>query len=258
MPSGPKLALSILCCATASAVAQEYLTPEKDILAGPNQYYVKIRGVFAEPLHHDIVLRLLFLPSFQLQELIGIRKTKDGFEAFASKPSSQIWTTYNIWQAGTGQMTYEDGYGNVIPPAKNPQVKEMKQHAPSDFRQIRVQTDARPIAAALTQRIERVWQQMVVEARKAGDGRLPLVDGDDYHFSYRTGDHRIDHATVWSPEKGKTLALVQLALGLADYARGRIDDARVSRLVRRVEAANWPNQAMQPTAGRRTAARCTL
>ncbi|HEY4256483.1 MAG TPA: hypothetical protein VGM66_04645 [Candidatus Udaeobacter sp.] len=240
------------CCAAASVLAQDYLIPEDDVFAGPDQYYVKMRQVFAEPLHHDILLQVLYLPSFQLEQLVGIRKNDSGFEAFASKPSTQIWTTFNIWQAESGQMKYEDEHGKEIPPDKNPDVQDMKKHAPSDFRLIRVHTDARAIAAHLAQRIERVWQQMLVEARKPEDRRIPL-DGENYHFSLPSSKHKRLHATVRSPDDGKTLALTQLALGLADYAAGRIDEVRLSQLVRRVEAMNWPNQTMQPTARRRTA-----
>jgi hypothetical protein len=246
------LFIPIVCCATGGAVAQDYLTPERDVFAGPDQYYVKMRQVFAEPLRHHILLQVLYVPSFQLEELIGIRKSESGFEAFASKPSTHIWTTYNIWQAETGQMTYEDEHGKVIPPKKNAQVQDMKKEAPSDFRRIRVHTGARPIASALTQRIERVWQQMVLDARKPEEQTL-RVDGESYHFSLPAGDHKPLHAAVWSPSDGKTLVLTQLALGLADYARGRIDEGGLSQLVRRVETMNWPNQTMQPTASPRTA-----
>ncbi len=230
--------LSVAFCCVANAVAQEHLTPEKDVLAGPNQYHVKISRVFAEPLRHDILVQALFLPSFQLEELIGIRKAKTGFEAFASKPSSQIWTTYNIWQAENGQMTYQDERGNVIPPENNPQVQDMKKRAPSSFRDIRVHTARRALPPAVANRIRAVWQDMVLNARTPTERELGL-DGETFHFSVRLPTRGSVSATVWSPNRGKTLALVQLVHALADYARHRADEATLLKVLRPLE----PKQA---------------
>jgi hypothetical protein len=212
-----------LASAVTTAGAQEYLTPEDDPFT-QDKYHAKIREVFADVLHHDIVVQVLFVPSFQPEEIAGIRRTEKGFEAFASKPSVHIWTTFNIQQIESGEQKWSDASGKVIPPEKNPSLPEMKKRAPSDYRKIRVHTDARPISDSLTERIRIIWQDMLANARKPTDRDYGL-DGEDYHFSAPLRDRGTVNATVWSPNGGKTLALVALGNALAEYARGQADEA---------------------------------
>jgi hypothetical protein len=221
------LCLATTTFALATAVAQDYLTPEPDSLS-QDEYYTKIREVFADVLHRDIVVQVLLVPSFQPEEIAGIRRIDKGFEAFTSKPSSHIWTTFNIQEIESGKQRWMDEHGNPIPPKKNPSLPDMKKHAPSDYRQIHVHTDARLISDALTERIRSIWQDMLVNARQPTDRNLG-VDGEDYHFSMPLRGRGTVSATVWSPSGGKTLALVSLGEALAEYARGRTDEAALIR-----------------------------
>src|SRR3954454_20805878 len=82
-----------------TVVGQDHLTPEEGVLAGAQEYHRMIREVFSEIYHSDIVLQVVFLTAFQPEEIAGIRKTESGFQSFASRPSSHIWETYNIYQA---------------------------------------------------------------------------------------------------------------------------------------------------------------
>jgi len=213
--------------AVSSAVAQDRLIPEDDPFAH-DEYHAKIREVFADVLRCDIVVQLLLVPSFQPEEIAGIRKSEKGFEAFASKPSAHIWTTFNIQEIESGKQRWMDEHNNPIPPEKNPSLPDMKKRAPSDYREIHVHTDTRPISDALTERIRSIWQDMLVNARTPNDHNLG-VDGEDYHFSMPLGSRGSVSATVWSPSDGKTLALVLLGEALADYARRRIDEAALIR-----------------------------
>jgi hypothetical protein len=63
--------------AIASAVAQDHLTPDDDPLS-------------RDVLRREIVVQVLKVPSFQPEEIAGIRRSAKGFEAFASKPSAHI------------------------------------------------------------------------------------------------------------------------------------------------------------------------
>ena len=217
-----------------SAIAQDHLRPEAGDLWNRDEYYAKIRKVFADTLRHDIVVELVFVPSFQPEEIIGIRKKGQAFEAFASKPSSHIWSTFNILEIETGKQRWFDEHGKPIPPEKNPSLPDLKKHAPSDFGEIRVHTDARPLSAALTQRIRTVWQNMVLQAQEPRDRELG-VDGEDFHFSLQLAGGGTVTATVWSPSSGKTLALVNLAQALGDYARGKADEHTLSKLLEPLE-----------------------
>ena len=161
----------------SNAVAQDHLAPEDDPFA-QDEYHAKIREVFADVLHHDILVQVLLVPSFQPEEIAGIRRSEKGFEAFASKPSAQIWTTFNIQEIESGKQRWMDEHDKPIPPEKNPSLTDMKKRAPSDYRQIHVHTHTRPISDALTERIRSIWQDMLVNARKPTDPNLG-VDGED-------------------------------------------------------------------------------
>jgi hypothetical protein len=225
---------TIVMLIATSAIAQDHLRPEAGDLWNQDEYYTKIRKVFADSLRHDIIVELVFVPSFQPEEIIGIRKKGEGFEAFASKPSSHIWSTFNIREIETGKQRWFDEHGKPIPPEKNPSLSDLKKRAPSDFGQIRVHTDARPLSAALTERIRVVWQNMVLQAQEARDRGFG-VDGEDFHFSLPLPGRGTVSATVWSPSSGKTLALVNLAQALADYARRKADQRTLSKLLEPLE-----------------------
>jgi hypothetical protein len=110
----------------------------------------------------------------------------------------------------------------------------MKKRAPSEYRQIQVHTDTRPISDALTERIRNIWRDMLLDAREPTDGNLG-VDGEDYHLSMSLEGRGTVSATVWSPSGGKTSAFVSLGEALADYARGRADEAALIRRLRPLE-----------------------
>jgi hypothetical protein len=48
-------------------------------------------------------------------------------------------------------------------------------------------------------------------------------------------EHGIVSGEVWSPDRGKTLALTRLAEALADYARGKADGKKLSQLLKPLE-----------------------
>lgn len=196
------ICVALTAFAARTALAQDHLTP--DPTPPPEQYFAKIREVFADVLRNDIIVQELVVPSFQPEEIVGIRRSDKGFEAFASKPSSHVWLTFNG----------EKG-------------------AP-DYRQIHVQTEARAISDALTERIRNIWRSMLLDARAPTEA-LDGLDGEDYYFSMPHADKPYVSATVWSPEKGKTVALVALGEGLAAYARGKADEAALIKLIEPLE-----------------------
>jgi hypothetical protein len=88
----------------------------------------------------------------------------------------------NIQEIQSGEQRWMDEHDNSIPSEKNLSLPDMKKRAPSDYRQIHVHTDTRPISDALTERIRSIWRDMLVNAREPTDHSLG-VDGEDYHFS---------------------------------------------------------------------------
>jgi hypothetical protein len=176
----------------------------------------------------------VFFPAFEPEGIAGIRKTENGFEAFASKPSSHIWETYSIYEAESEEQREADREGRDFPLDPNSELAKMKRQFPSDFRKITVHTDSRAISAPLTERIRLVWQEMLLNARhpKNPPGGN---DGETFHFSMWVYAHGWISGEVWSPERGKTVALTRLAEALADYARGKTDEKKLSQLVKPLE-----------------------
>jgi hypothetical protein len=153
------------------------------------------------------VLQAVFLPAFEPEGVVGIRKTKDGLEAFASRPSYHI-----AEKIGAAQLT---------------------KSAP-DFHDLTVHTKTRAISAPLTERIRRTWQDMVLNARFPKSPRIG-TDGWDVHFSLWVSGHGFIGAQIWSPERGKTAALEDLAEVLGDYAEGKADEKKLAKAAKRLE-----------------------
>ena len=222
----PAVFIALAVHTAAAALAQDHLKPEPGPLADEREYHTKVREVFAEVYRSNVLLQVVFFPAFQPEEIAGIRKTENGFEAFASKPSSHIWETFSIYEAE------KQTQGKPLNPDST--LAEMKKQFPSDFREITVHTDSRSISAPLTERIRRVWEHMLLNARHPKQPVLGL-DGETFHFSMWVYEHGWVSGEVWSPERGKTLALTRLAQALADYARGNADEKKLSQLVKPLE-----------------------
>jgi hypothetical protein len=196
-----------LFAAAVTAVAQDRLLPERGVFTQDEGYHIKVRELLAEAFDGDIVLQAVFLPAFETEAVAGIRKTHDGFEAFASRPSYRI-----AEKIGTAQLT---------------------KSAP-DFHDLTVHTKTRAISAALTERIRRIWQDMVLNARFPKNPRVG-TDGWDVHFSLWVMGHGFIGAQIWSPGNGKTLALVSLGDVLRGYAEGHVDEKKLAEFVRPLE-----------------------
>jgi hypothetical protein len=166
-----------------------------------------VRELLAEAFDGDIVLQAVFLPSFQPERVAGIRKTADGFEAFASRPSYHI-----AEKIGAAQLNKES----------------------PDFRDLTVHTARRAISPPLTDRIRRIWQDMLLNARFPKNPRIG-TDGMDVHFSMWISGHGYIGGQIWSPERGKTAALEDLAEVLGDYAEGKADEKKLAKAARRLE-----------------------
>ena len=140
------------------ANAQEHLEPEAGPLSGKDDYSVKLREVFAAAYEGNVVARAIITPSFQKEEVVGIRKNDKGYQAFSVTPSSPFWDTYSIWARETGIDKVKDVDGKIIPPEKQDDLKKMKERSPSDFKNIKTTTQSAFLPAELEKRIEKLWQ----------------------------------------------------------------------------------------------------
>jgi hypothetical protein len=197
-----------LFAAAVSALAQDHLIPERGVFTQDEAYHIKVRELLAEAFGGEIVLQAVFLPSFEPEAIAGIRKTDNGFEAFASRSSYHI-----AEKIGAAQLSKE---------------------SPPDFRDLTVHTKTCAISGALTERIRRIWQDMVLNARYPKSPRVG-TDGMDVHFSLWVLGHGFVGGQIWSPQRGKTAALEDLAEVLGDYAEGKADEKKLAKSVRRLE-----------------------
>jgi hypothetical protein len=205
-----KLAIIAFAMFTAAetAVAQDHLIPETGVLAQDEGYHIKLTELLAETLRGDSVLQVVFLPSFQPEAVAGIRKAGNGFEAFASKPSYHI--------------------------AEKIGAAELDKESTPDFRDLTVHTERRAISVPLTERIRRIWQDMLLNTRYPKSPRIG-TDGMDVHFSMWVLGHGFISGQIWSPRHGKTLALVDLADALGAYAEGKLDEKKLVQFLKPFE-----------------------
>ena len=242
--------LALLVTAEVAA-AQECLEPGQ-AFENLGKYPEYVRRVLADAYGKDVVLRVLMLPSFSPEEVVGIRRRNQEYEVFCIAPRTAVWNTYSIKQIESGEMRTFDVNGKEVPPEKNEELQNLKKNAPSDYRQIKTQRWSRPIPNSLVERIIRLWQQMLLDARSGEDKRMG-VDGETYEFAMPLKDHRVLTAEVWSPEEGsRTGALVKVANALSEYAKSVLDTQEFNKTLRSAVSRVWPNQVMQPTASRRT------
>jgi hypothetical protein len=199
------------------ANAQDHLEAEPAVLSDRDAYYSKVREVFTPAYRPEVILRIVIAPSSIPEEVAGIRRTVDGYQAFAVTSESAVWDTYFILTARPS--------GNVL--------RELKRRAPSDYREIVTHVYSAPISLKIVQRLVQIWHKMLLNTRKPTDGRIGL-DGTTYRFDLLS--IKGNSAEVWSPKKGtKALALVQIGIALSKYARHQLSEKELTRTLQAFE-----------------------
>lgn len=198
-----------------------------------DQYYAKIREILTEAYRHGVVLRIVIAPSFQLEEIAGIRKTgTKGYEVFDVKPTTMIWDTLSLREYESGRWPVNDKNGKPFARETNPIVQSLKKaNVPSEYGQIKVQTHAVPIPTDTAERIINVWKKILVDARESKQRRIG-VDGETYRFDLL--QPQISSAGIWFPdENSRTAAMVKLGMALAECAK---DEFHVRKANKRDQA----------------------
>jgi hypothetical protein len=226
--------LLVLAMTLRLICAQEHLEPWPKSLSG-DQYYAKIREILGEAYRSDVVLRIIIAPSFQPEEIAGIRKTgTKGYEVFDVKPTTMIWDTLSLREYESGRWPVNDKDGKPFAPATNPIVQSLKKaNVPSEYRQIKVQTHAVPIPADASERVIKVWKKMLADAREPKQRRIG-ADGETYRFDLL--QPQMNSAGIWSPEEhSRTAAMVKLGIVLAEYARGQSNQEKLASTIKELE-----------------------
>jgi hypothetical protein len=227
--------LGIITTLLTASQAQEHLAPEPGLLAEYDEYFFKVREVFAAAQADDVICRVVILESFVPELLVGVRKTGHGHDIFRITPSSAIWDTELVRMYESGQFTSFNKDGKKLTLEENESYQTLKKNTPADFRKITTAVKAVAVDEALARRIAAIWERMLLAARHPKEPRQGL-DGASYHFSMSVSGRGVITGQVWSPdEKTKTGALVELAYALSEFATGHSDIEALKKTVSRVE-----------------------
>ncbi len=202
------------------ASTQDYLDPDTGILGGGYaEYKLKVRELFCDGFKKDVLLRIVFIESFEREGLVGIRRTHEGLEVFELRAAIPIWNTELIRYFDSGMVT------TPYPRAKEDMLQEyqrLKRETPADFREIPVEVFRTPIDQETAERVSEIWKTMLLAIRHPEQKRLG-IDADDFYFSMSTRQHGDLSGHVMSPNpESKAGRLVSLAYSMRECVRGEI------------------------------------
>jgi hypothetical protein len=233
--------IALLIVFAQSASAQDHLIPDRGFFVRTDHYRLKVRDVLARAFEEDVTSKGIVLPSFEPEYAVGLRKTREGVEAFVLKASSSIWDVEFLKSIEEGRVSLMDENGKRIPPERleqNDYYQELKKSTLSDHRKIKTDRKARPIPASLAAKIHGIWNEMLLAVKRPPKTSGVDLDGVTYCFSAAVPGKGQLNGMVWSPSSdSKTGHLVALTEALAEYASGKAD---LARLTEQVEKAARP------------------
>jgi hypothetical protein len=88
----------LLALPDAKAAEKDYLQRGEEKLTADYQikYDRAIRHVLSRGWRRDVILRMVDLPPFQPEWVVGIAHTADGYHAFEAEASQQIWNVMGL------------------------------------------------------------------------------------------------------------------------------------------------------------------
>jgi hypothetical protein len=215
------------------------LSPEQK----EDDYYVILQRVFHRIYDPDVVVSELFAPGTGDEEsATGVLKTGKGYEAFALFASPSVWETeYPRFLQGTEEHCVDDA-GKTIPCPTQSRSKS----APRSYRGIKAIMKRRVLPADVAGRIERIWQQRVLEGlhQPTFSDYENLTGGLKHYYSVRSRNR--NWVTVLgqnSDEKTDPGRMAALARELRGYAIGVVSGVELTKTLITVEgSASIPHQ----------------
>ena len=168
---------------------------EKELTADWEIKYDRaVRHVLSLGWHSDVVLRMVDLPPFQPEWVVGIANTPAGYCAFEVTASKQIW----------GQLPF----GSDDP-----------KHHKGDYHSVRPILHEKLISDALSRRIAAVWRRVLADPRNYGKETGIILDTDQftYYLSSLPRERLTANVAGWGPHSEK---LIDVAGAIANYANG--------------------------------------
>ncbi len=220
------LALLLLVGCTYPVFAQTHLVPEPGQLLKHDEYHYKLRMIFSKGYDPNVILRAVILPSFQSEQLVGIREGHQGSTVFVLTPASSVWNTELVRLQESGSIKTLDNNGVAISNDKNTSFQELKKRTPPDFRHIAINENARKLSDSHAKRITALWRALLINVHYS-TGESTGLDGTTVHFSMWTQDYGVMSGQAWGPDPGPAGALSLFAEKLALYAAGRERDGEL-------------------------------
>jgi hypothetical protein len=211
--------------------AQDHLLPDPGVFGETDAFLVQVRLVFAQAFEEGVLLRAVVIPSFEKEYAVGLRETAKGCEVFLLTPSTQIWNTELIRDYERGELRcYVNGKPLPLKDDKNYQ--RLKANNPSDYKDIRVTRQSRPVPKDLADNLRHLWNERLLEVEDSDE--LDGQDGETYYFSLSDAGSVPVSGHIWSPKPdSKVGRLVAVVPTLADFASGKADAARLAAQIER-------------------------
>jgi hypothetical protein len=154
---------------------QQNLEPEAGKLAGVDDRYDRqVLSLFIKGYEQDVIFRMICIPSFTPEWLVGIRKTEGKYTAFILRPEKHIWREFISRESSNDA--------------------EIGKH----LSQIPVNEKSEAIDAETAELLSDVWSAMLLSVRHPRE-RNCGHDGTIYHFSMEIPKRGTAGGTIWEP-----------------------------------------------------------
>jgi hypothetical protein len=227
--TGCVLWIAIIVLGPRPAGARDYLAKgwwdkPSDVTA---EYERAVEKILRQGFKRNVVLRLIVLPSFDREGMIGLVRSPTGYRAFDLRASLQIWDALH----------------------------ERKEK----FREIRPIYKEKPITSSLALRIATLWRRVLADPRNYGKEK-GVVYIDSANFIFFVGfdpDQRLTANTEHFDRGTKAWELIQVSDTMYKYILGKVSESALERRIGRAEkkievtsSTKASNKTMQPTATR--------
>ena len=231
--------LCILFAFTQTAISQDHLIPDTDIMADPDDYKPKLRELLAGAFADSVNIRVVVVPDLEPEYAVGLKTRQvepngsPEFEVFVLELSAKLDDSLRI--EATERIIKNGGkvYGEEY-------YRKLKARAPSDYHQIKTARSGRAVPKQQAQEISDLWHEELLNVRQntAAFEFGGVIHADAYYFSAKVPFGTLSGHVESPPDpETRTVRLVTLVETMANYARGKAD---LETLKKSIEEAQKP------------------
>lgn len=215
---------------TFAADEDDHLRPTPAEAAAQSSYQLKLDEIFHDAYQNDSVVQVLFTGAFTAEAIVSIRHSGDTDQLFAMAAERPISAYDRMERYEAIQRGEQSGF--VMP---EPIYQMMRAELPGTYRDVPVDTYAKPIAPALTRRIAAVWRVALLATKVHKTPGL-YIDGGSTTYSMHMQGRGVVRGMVTNPEADTKMdSLWTLAAALNQYAKGTGSPDAVETALRKSE-----------------------